>query len=249
MTYHIYKYPRLYLKVSLHKNEPIILNDVQTHYIHNVLRKKKGDFIRVFNGKDGEWVAQIDDVRKKESRCILAELIKEQPALSSKVRLFFSPIKKQRMDVLIEKAVELGVSDLHPIIMNRTENRKINQSRMTAQIIEASEQCERLDVPTLHGIQTLNQMTMQWNDIPISACLERQDKTKTLQMIDCTQPVGFLVGPEGGFDHDEIKQLHRSDHITPVTLGQTILRSETAVMTCLSHVMLTRYGHMYEKNQ
>ena len=153
MTKHIYKYPRLYLNEKFAENERIFLSIEHVHYLKNVLRKNKGDILRLFNGHDGEWLARIDELSKKICAVILTENIKNQPSVRASLNLYFSPIKKQRMDFLIEKAVELGVDGLYPVIMNRTENRKLNIERTRTQIIEAAEQCERMSLPMLHASQ------------------------------------------------------------------------------------------------
>lgn len=208
------------------------------HYLKNVLRKSQGDKIRVFNGRDGEWIASISAFSKKSGAAQLDERIKDQPLQVRKVHLFFSPIKKQRMDFLIEKAVELGVTDIYPVLMNRTENRKVNESRMFSQIIEAAEQCERLDVPVLHDVMKLPQILGQADIIPLYVALERHDGAKEIAKFDFDGACGFIIGPEGGFDDDERAMILTASGINVISLGDTILRTETAAVACLSYNLL-----------
>ncbi len=235
---HIYKYPRLYLNARFEKNGKIKLENEHAHYLKNVLRKSVGDHLRVFNGQNGEWLARITDLGKKSGEVELIEEIKAQPSLSKRVHLFFSPIKKQRMDFLIEKAVELGVTDLHPVLMNRTESRKVNVERIEAQLIEAAEQCERLDVPILQDVVKLPLAVSAHEGLDLYAAMEREDGAQPISSYSYTSDHGFIMGPEGGFDDAE-RAFLLSSAIHPVSLGNTILRAETAVISCLSYAKLS----------
>jgi len=238
MIDNIYKYPRLYLNVSLKENESVALDTPQNHYLKNVLRKNVGDIIRVFNGVEGEWVCEISALGKKSGEGVLKQCLKRQPNFSKEIALYFAPIKKQRMDILIEKAVELGVTDLHPVLTNRTEYRKLNEGRMSAQIIEASEQCERLTIPKLHTIARLSDVLIQNHDVPFYACLERDANKTLISDCDFTSGVAFLIGPVGGFDDDEVARILSCEDVIPLSLGNYILRAETAAIMCMSYACL-----------
>lgn len=226
--------PRLYTAAALKPGQAVALADSQAHYLKNVLRGKPGDALRLFNGRDGEWAAEIVSLDKKGGALKLVEQIKKQPAPRQPVHLLFAPVKKDRLDFLIEKSVELGVTDLHPIVTNRTEIRKINNERLLAQIIEAAEQCERLDLPTLHALADLPAALQRWDSkIPLYACIER-DGAPPLQ--SANPPAAFLVGPEGGFDEAEKAGLKKYAFMKPVSLGESILRAETAALKALSLV-------------
>ncbi len=235
----IYKYPRLYLNARFEENGIITLEKEQVHYLKNVLRKGAGDHLRLFNGIDGEWIARLGELGKKNGEAHLEERIKEQPTGGRRVHLFFSPIKKQRMDFLIEKAVELGVTDLHPVIMNRTENRKINDSRVSAQVIEAAEQCERLDIPVLHDLVKLPQALMDNKELSLYVAMERENGASSISNHSYAGDYGFIIGPEGGFDDNERTLLLSVEKIKPIDLGERILRVETAVVACLSYAQLS----------
>lgn len=220
-----------------------MLEKAHLHYLRNVLRKEAGDKIRIFNGHDGEWIAALEYQGKKAGNAVAERCIKPQTKRTRKTHLYFSPIKKNRMDMLIEKAVELGVTDLHPMIMARSVMRKVNTERVSAQIIEAAEQSERLDLPTLHDVVNFDSfLTGGDGRPPTYACVERDENTHKLSACDFNADIAFVIGPEGGFDKEEITHLKGLDHITLVSLGEDILRAETAAIACLSYAMLLSHG-------
>lgn len=237
MTNSYYKYPRLFIDFPLIDKGDVPLEQPHVHYLKNVLRKEVGQGLRIFNGRDGEWLAEVSELSKKLGVAALQKKTQDQPEHERKIHLIFSPIKKQRMDFVIEKAVELGVTDIHPVLMKRTENRKLNTDRIESQIIEAAEQCERLTIPTLHPLIDLRKFLSDWKeDTTIYACIERID-TKPLHDYSETfeEKSAFLIGPEGGFDDEEIHHITAHKATKPVTLGPKILRAETAALYCLSN--------------
>lgn len=234
MTDQFYKLPRLFLDQGLKENAPLALDQDAAHYFRSVLRRQVGDQFRVFNGRDGEWIANIQNLGKKNGTAAVTQKIKDQPSTPNPIHLIFSPIKKQRLNILIEKAVELGVTDLHPVLCARSENRKVNEERTKAQITEALEQCERMVMPQLHPLTDLKTTIQTWgHNAPILACLERHDAPHLNSINE--KNYAFLIGPEGGFDESEIKFLTSHSAINPVSLGQTIYRAETACIICLVH--------------
>lgn len=233
MTLSLYKLARLYLNEEFTSGGEVPLSEDQVHYLRNVLRAESGLQVRVFNGRDGEWLAEIAALDKKRGAVRLREQIKVQRPQTMRVRLLFAPIRKQRLDVLIEKAVELGVTDLYPVLTARTENRVLKPDRIAAQIIEAAEQCERLDLPVLHPVSGLDDRLRRWDGPAILACVERRD-LPALEPLKGGADCAFLIGPEGGFDSREVELLCGSPKVSPVGLGDTILRAETAALYCLS---------------
>jgi 16S rRNA (uracil1498-N3)-methyltransferase len=232
MTDDYIKLPRLYVDGEL-KTEAS-LGEGPAHYLRSVLRLSGGARLRLFNGRDGEWLGEIAALDKKAASVRLLEQIKKQPSARTPVHLLFAPIKKDRLDFLIEKSVELGVTDLHPIVTNRTEIRKVNNERLQAQITEAAEQCERLDLPALHALSDLPVKLAGWDSaIPLLACIERAG-APVLRHVN--PPAAILIGPEGGFDESEKAALARYAFIKPVSLGDSILRAETAALKALSLV-------------
>lgn len=229
------KSPRLFVDLSLNVGEEVTLGADHTHYLKNVLRRQVQDHVRLFNGKDGEFAGQIMVLSKKAAEIKLVSQIKPQPEKESGATLYFAPIKKARMDILIEKAVELGVQKLCPVITARTENRKPNIERIRKQIIEASEQCERLSIPVVADPMQLHELP---EDQEIFWAIERTDVLALRNIEALTKSPYFLIGPEGGFDEQEIAHLNKLSNIKPISLGPNILRAETAAIVCLTYALI-----------
>lgn len=232
----IYKSPRLYTDQHLTEGLGVQLTENAAHYLKNVLRVAEGDIVRIFNGREGEFVGRIERASKKSIDVTIEKKLRDQKFAKRQIHLFFAPLKKERMDFLIEKAVELGATDLYPILTQNTDMRKINEERITAQIIEAAEQCERLDIPSLHPPQDMMKLVSGWySDVPVFAALERMDAEK-LKSHDSN--CAILIGPAGGFTEEEKQKLAAMDGIKPVSLGENILRAETAAIAALSIINL-----------
>jgi len=227
-----HKYPRLFVVDDLNDGQIVTLDKNQSHYLTNVMRKKVGDFIRLFNSRDGEFLCAIDTISKKFATLRIDKKLRIYPPHLRRIHLFFAPLKKKRMDFVIEKCSELGVTDFHPIVTERTEVRSLKTERVEAQIIEACEQSERLDIPTLHHITPLATKITQWDETPIYAAIERHD-APPLWDISLPENAAFLIGPVGGFTQAEREMLINAQHIHPVSLGQNILRAETASIICM----------------
>ncbi len=225
------KAPRLYTPANLVSGGHAVLDEGQAHYLKNVLRRGPGDILRLFNGQDGEFLGRIAAIGKKNAEIELETLLRPQLPLKRRVHLFFAPIKKNRMDFLIEKAVELGVTDLHPIVTRYTEVRALKEDRLQAQIIEAAEQCERLDLPVLQPVIDMFAAVKHYNG-DILACIERGDHPAP-QAQRMAGDVAGLIGPEGGFTLEEIERLSAQENIKFVSLGDNILRAETAALKIL----------------
>ena len=237
MTNPFHNLPRLYCMQKLDQGIALNLADDQSHYLRNVLRKTIGDGVRLFNDQNGEWVANITTESKKLITLTLTEHIRQPEVSQAEIHLIFSPIKKDRNDLIIEKAVELGVTHFHPVLFGRTIVRDLKVERIEAQIIEAAEQCERLSLPKLSVLKDLKKVLREWNkDIPIFAGIERTDAMALLDAtkISTFQKSALLVGPEGGITPEEIELLNSRPFIKPVSFGSRILRAETAVFYGLS---------------
>lgn len=227
--------PRLYVKDPLKIGTFLTLTPPQSHYVKNVMRLEEGSPIRIFNGQEGEFMATLQ-YAKKSCTLTVQELIRPQIQHEG-ATLFFTPLKKNRMDFLIEKSVELGVSRLQPILTQRTIVRNMNMSKTEAHIIEATEQCERLAPPTLSPLISLKEVAeMLKQDQTLYLCQERAPHTPHLSTVNPKKTDAILVGPEGGFSPEEIAHLTTHPHISPVSLGDTILRAETAALCALSHL-------------
>ena len=230
---------RLYVPDDLLSGGTITLSKDQSHYVVRVMRQGAGDRAFVFNGRDGEWLTLIDEASKSACRLILQEQIRPQPS-ESDIWLMFSPIKKSRLDFLVEKAVELGVSRLIPVLTDRTDVGRVNVERLSATAMEAAEQCERLSIPGVDAPVDLKKMLADWSvddqlfvmdetglGVPVSQAFVRSPANS-----GC--PVAIFVGPEGGFSPTELDALRDLPFVTPVTLGPRVLRAETAALAALS---------------
>lgn len=230
-----YHLPRLYVPEPLIEGAEVSLSEAQAHYLKNVMRLGGGADARVFNAANGEWLANLSFPSKKRALALPRRILKSAENIPVRRHLVFSPIKKDRMDWMIEKAVELGVTDLHPVLMRRSVIRDIKPERIEMQIIEAAEQCERMDIPVLHPILSLDKFLQQFSgQSPLYAAIERQENAAVLSGIKVDGDFAFLVGPEGGFDPEEIELLTAQNFTRPASLGPRILRAETAALFGLS---------------
>jgi 16S rRNA (uracil1498-N3)-methyltransferase len=213
------------------------LGEDQAHYVNNVMRLCPGDYLAVFNGRDGEWQAKIMSGRKKKCTIEIEKQTRLQDSCPD-LWLVFAPIKKQRMDFIVEKATELGVAALVPVITQRTIAARIKSERLHAQVIEASEQCERLNIPTIKEIVSLPQLIKDWPQERRLFVLNEQGGAPAinlgLQNADRQEPAAILVGPEGGFDGSELDLLLKLPFVTPLSVGPRILRADTAALAAIS---------------
>lgn len=235
----VIKLPRLYVDGELTPGENLVLTEGQSHYLRTVLRRGEGDRVRAFNGRDGEWLCAIDSRGRKQLGLKPLEKLRGQPETPAEIHLFFAPLKKSAMDWLVEKSVELGATHLHPVLTQNTEVRKINEPRLRQQIAEAAEQCERMDMPALSPLMPLDTALAAWNGGKITVCLERVDAPRLVASAGNARQA-FLVGPEGGFTEKERAAFASSSAFSPVSLGDGILRAETAAIVCLSSLKISR---------
>ena len=232
-----YTSPRLFTTQDLSGGSDVSLTDAQAHYVRSVLRKTSGDPVRLFNGRQGEWLAVLV-VDKKGATATVSVQIKPPPPAAGATHLLFAPLKKDALDFLIEKAVELGVTHLHPVLTRQADVRRINAERLRQQIIEAAEQCERLTLPELAPLSPLDDVLAAWRaHVPLFAALERFDATPLPRLYDAD--AAFLIGPAGGFTEEEKAMLVTHPAVRPVCLGPAILRAETAALFCLSARLLS----------
>ncbi len=225
---------RLYVEDELIAGAQIAATDSHVHYLLHVMRCKSGDSVALFNGRDGEWRASITVPKKREVRFELQEQALAQTT-DPDVWLAFAPVK--RADVLAEKASELGVAKLWPVITDHTDVRRINIPRLQAHAIEAAEQCSRLTVPPVHEPEKFEVFLTQW---PQDRRLYFLDETGNGRPIaqalvdDDPAPCGFLTGPEGGFAQSELDALRQLPFAKAIGLGPRLLRAETAGIAALA---------------
>jgi 16S rRNA (uracil1498-N3)-methyltransferase len=226
---------RLYVTGDLGASTAVALDEGQAHYLLHVLRAKAGDRVLLFNGRDGEWLAEIAQAGK---RGVTAACLKQtQPqAGAPDIWLAFAPVKKTPSDYLVQKAVELGASCLRPVFTRRTIVTRINVERMAANAIEAAEQSARVSVPEIREGVTLEKLLASWpGERRLYFCDEGGDATPLAQAARGTNgPAAILTGPEGGFDPAERELLRAQTFVTPVSLGPRILRADTAALAALA---------------
>lgn len=233
---------RLFIDAPLHADAEIILNDTQAHYLLHVLRLAAGARILVFNGRDGEWLAEIANVKKRSAEL---RLISEQRPQTSGQDLdyVFAPLKRARLDYMVQKAVELGVSRLRPVLTHRTIAERVNLERMRANVIEAAEQCGILNLPLVEPVVTLERLITAWEPgRSLIFCDEAGDSRPPLDVLAAIPhgPAAVLIGPEGGFDDVERQLLLSRAFVTPISLGPRIMRADTAAIAALALVNATR---------
>ncbi len=232
---------RLFVRADLSAQSSFPLDDKQSHYLKHVMRQNDGDAVLIFNGRDGEWQSTLGITKKQ---VIATPQQQTRPQVNeSQLTLIFAPIKRGHGDMIIEKATELGVSALYPVITDRTVVNRIPMDRYEAIAIEAAEQCERLSVPNIHPAQKLDALLADWNTHRhILLCAEQGEATPIASALaSMNMPaLAVMIGPEGGFSEREFAMLRALPIITPVTLGPRILRADTAALSALSIIQALR---------
>ena len=226
---------RIYFNQDLAQVSEVLPDEAQTHYLNNVLRVEDGEVIAGFDGKNGEYALLVKKSGKKKLSLLRQEKLRDF-YLPPDLWLLFAPVKKDKTDFIIEKACELGVRKIIPTMTEHTISEKVRLERYQAQAIEACEQCRRLEIPEIAAPQTLNEILKLW---PQNRTLYYMDETGnginiTTAFANSNPPAAILVGPEGGFSNDELKNLAQQKFTQGVSLGQRILRAETAVAAALS---------------
>jgi len=210
----------------------------QAHYLGNVLRLRIGAKVLVFNGRDGEWRAEIREQSKKTCLLECIEAMREQ-SRNLDLHYLFAPIKRARLDYMVQKATEMGASKLLPVRTEFTQVSRVNKVRMLANAIEAAEQCGTLNVPEVGDLQDLEQALRKWDPVRrLVFCdegAEEADPLQALQEIRGAQ-TAVLIGPEGGFSAAERKLLRAQPFVVPISLGPRIMRADTAAVAALALV-------------
>ncbi|NRA87984.1 MAG: 16S rRNA (uracil(1498)-N(3))-methyltransferase [Rhizobiales bacterium] len=241
MTREYHKLSRLYLDAPIIKNSGLQLNNDQWHYVCNVMRLNEGDQIMIFNGKDGEWLSEIKYETKKR---ILLNPIKQTKPQPDKPQLVyaFAPLKKGRVDYMIQKATELGVGILQPIITDHTIGHKVKLEKYVANAIEAAEQCTMLNIPTIKQAIKFDTFIHDFaTNYQIIFCDEAAKSQSPLNDIGKlkSQKICVLIGPEGGFSSNERAALLQMNNSLSISLGPRIMRADTAAIAALTLVQAT----------
>ncbi len=227
---------RLYVAGDLAAGASLGLTPSQAHYLKSVLRLMPGAAIALFNGRDGEWLGRIDGFGKGWCSLTVAERLRPQ-APEGDLWLVFAPVKRARIDFLVEKATELGASALVPVQTARTIVERVNLERLTANAIEAAEQTRRLTVPEIRALQPLDRLLRAWpSERRILLCDESGRSPPIAGVLERVAPGAWavLIGPEGGFTESELDALKKLPFVCPVGLGPRVLRAETAALAALA---------------
>lgn len=229
---------RLYFPGEISLKSQVKLENKQVHYLINVMRKKIDDSILVFNSVNGEFLAKISEINKNT---IIIDIIKKirDVKIENDIWLLFAPVKKSPTEYIVQKATELGVSKIIPVITERTITKNLNLKRMQDIAIESSEQCERITIPEVCAVKKLRDLIPNWDNDRIIFFCDETIRNNDFAKIDfqnlSTKSFGaILVGPEGGFSTNETNYLREKKFIRPIDLGPRILRSDTAVIAALS---------------
>jgi 16S rRNA (uracil1498-N3)-methyltransferase len=227
---------RVYVAERLAAGAALELVPGQGHHLRTVLRLSAGAAIAAFNAVDGEWFCRIIEIGR--NRVVLAVEVQIRPVEAElDLWLVFAPIKRARLDWLVEKATELGVAALRPVWTQRTQTERLNLERLRAHAVAAAEQSERLSVPALYEPQALDHVLVGW---PAERRLIVCDETGQSEPIGAAAarftsgPMALLTGPEGGFAETELDSLGEFSFVTRVGLGPRVLRADTAALAALA---------------
>mgnify|MGYP003979855997 FL=1 len=225
---------RLFFKESLSLNLVAKLDKSQSHYVSKVMRIRVNEVFSLFNS-DGEWEAKILSISKNIVEFNITKQLRQKEN-NKELWLAFSPIKSSYFNFMIQKATELGVTKFLPIIFDRSIVRKLNKERLKKVIIEAAEQSNRINVPTIENPQSLENFLKNEKIDLIFTDLNSKNKKLDLERLT-DNPTCILIGPEGDFSEDERKKILTFDNVKPIRINDNILRSETAVISALSIII------------
>jgi 16S rRNA (uracil1498-N3)-methyltransferase len=233
-----FRSPRLYVEAPLGGGEKVRLSRAQAHYLGTVLRQKPGSRVLVFNGRDGEWEATLAMTRREAVLEVGATSTRPQTTPAD-LHYLFAPLKAARLDYMVQKAVEMGVSRLQPVITRHSQVARVNTDRMRANAIEAAEQCGVLSLPDVEAPVALDHLLAGWDAARrLVFCDEDADGTNAVTVLGKLPyaPLAVLIGPEGGFAADERALLLKLPNVVRLSLGPRILRADTAAVAALALV-------------
>jgi len=232
-----FRSPRLYVEAPLEEGADVVLDGAQAHYLGTVLRLKSGSRVLVFNGRDGEWSATLA-LHRRAAALVVGGKTRGQTAPAD-LHYLFAPLKTARLDYMVQKAVEMGVSRLQPVLTRHSQVTRVNTERMRANTIEAAEQCGILWLPDIEP------------PVPFARLLAGRDPARRLVFCDedaeqtnpvaalaglAPSPLAVLIGPEGGFADAERAALLKLPNVVRLSLGPRILRADTAAVAALALV-------------
>jgi len=234
-----FRTPRLFVDAPLAVGGQVLLDRGQANYLKNVLRLGRGDSVLLFNGRDGEWGANLAGTDKRSVTLVLGPRLRAQPPAGD-LHFLFAPLKHARLDYMVQKAVEMGASLLQVVITQHTQVKRINLDRMRANVIEAAQQCGVLGVPDVAAPIPIDRLAGGADRLLIF-CDESAEVTDPVKALEAAQlaegqPIAVLIGPEGGFTNEERSALLKQPKVVRIALGPRILRADTAAVAAMALV-------------
>ena len=236
-----FRTPRIYLDAPLESGTAVPLDRDQANYLVNVLRLTQGDGVLLFNGRDGEWQAELAGTGRRSLSAVVGERKREQPQLLD-LHCLFAPLKHARLDYLVQKAVEMGASRIQPVMTRHTQVARLNLDRMRANAIEAAQQCGVLAIPEIGEPVAFKNLATDVERLLVF-CDEDAEVTDPVAALAAKRPakwrglpLAVLIGPEGGFSEDEREALGNRPNVVRLALGPRILRADTAAVAALALV-------------
>ncbi|MCX8226246.1 MAG: 16S rRNA (uracil(1498)-N(3))-methyltransferase [Sulfitobacter sp.] len=225
---------RLYVEHPLGQGQSVPLDKAQAHYLFGVMRKAEGAHVLLFNGTDGEWLAQVTQAGKRGG--VLSCLEATKPLqMPPDLWLIFAPIKKARTDFIVEKATEMGARRIIPVLTDYTNSGRVQRDRLQAHAVEAAEQCGGTFVPEVAEMIKLDRLLDQWTpERSLMFCDEALVGGNAGLGLAKAGPWGILIGPEGGFSDRERARLRGLEFTQAVPLGPRILRADTAAVAAMT---------------
>lgn len=236
-----FRMQRLFVTSDIKREGSVAVDADQFNYLHNVLRMEEASELLLFNGRDGEWRARVTYPSRKKIVLEPVEQTRSQPPASD-LHYLFAPLKVGRLDYLVQKAVEMGAGVIQPVMTQHVQGKITSLDRLTANAIEAAEQCGILAIPEVREPVRLVTLLENWSrERRIIYCDEGADTNNPLAALQAIRETqhALLIGPEGGFSEDEQKLLRGLDFVTAIPLGPRILRADTAAVAALALVQAT----------
>jgi 16S rRNA (uracil1498-N3)-methyltransferase len=243
MARYDFRTPRLFVEAPLARGTRVPLDRNQANYLLNVLRRKAGDPVLVFNGRDGEWHALLEPAGRKDFTLVSQERTRPQPEPGD-LHYLFAPLKHARLDYMVQKAVEMGAARLQPVLTRHGQVERVNLARMRANAIEAAEQCGILSLPEIAEPAALAAVIAAFEPARLLVFCDEdaevKDPVAALAALrldgEGAPPLTVLIGPEGGFSDDERAALMQVPKAVRLSLGPRILRADTAAVAALALV-------------
>lgn len=236
-----FRSPRLYVTAPLAAGAALPLDRAQSNYLVNVLRLKPGDPVLVFNGRDGEWRTALTQAGRRDVALVAEACVRPQSPPGD-LHLLFAPLKHVRLDYLVQKAVEMGVSTIQPVLTRHVQVTRLNLERMQANAVEAAEQCGILSLPEIAEPRGFDAVIGSLDPTRLLVFCDEDAETRdpvaalAAHRSETPRPLAVLTGPEGGFSEQEREALLRLPNVVRLSLGPRILRADTAVVAALAVV-------------